>query len=188
MPSWISKENLQKALNNGINYHTLYNRIKSGWTIKESITIPPVREGLFTKEEREIAESNGISYGTAYARIFVMGMSVEEAITAPLRPHRGRSRKHGQWKEIALENGISERTFYNRLRLGWTYKNAATKPARRKGEIEKKWLNIAKNNGIGYQTFASRIRTRKWDMERAATTPVINTGRHCSVKVKEEAL
>ncbi|MDZ4454610.1 nucleoside permease [Bacillus cereus] len=188
MPSWISKENLQKALNNGINYHTLYNRIKSGWTIKESITIPPVREGLFTKEEREIAESNGISYGTAYARIFVMGMSVEEAITAPLRPHRGRSRKHGQWKEIALENGVSERTFYNRLRLGWTYKNAATKPARRKGEIEKKWLNIAKSNGIGYQTFASRIRTRKWDMERAATTPVINTGRHCSVKVKEEAL
>ncbi|WP_410988837.1 nucleoside permease, partial [Bacillus cereus] len=167
MPSWISKENLQKALNNGINYHTLYNRIKSGWTIKESITIPPVREGLFTKEEREIAESNGISYGTAYARIFVMGMSVEEAITAPLRPHRGRSRKHGQWKEIALENGVSERTFYNRLRLGWTYKNAATKPARRKGEIEKKWLNIAKSNGIGYQTFASRIRTRKWDMERA---------------------
>lgn len=186
MPSWISKENLQKALNNGINYHTLYSRIKNGWTIKEAITIPPVREGLFTKEEREVAESNGISYGTAYARIFVMGMSVEEAITAPLRTHRGRSCKHGQWKEIALENGISERTFYNRLRLGWAYENAATKPARQKGEIEKKWLNIAKNNGIGYQTFASRIRTRKWDMERAATTPVINTGRHCSMKDKEE--
>lgn len=185
MPSWISEENLQKALNNGIKYSTLYNRIKSGWTIKEAITTPPVRGGIFTKEEREIAESNGISYGTAYARAIVMGMSVEEAITTPLIPPRGRSRKYGQWKEIALENGIPESTFYNRLGLGWTYQDAATKPARRKGEIEKKWLNIAKNNGIGYHTFMSRIRTRKWDMERAATTPVINTGRRCSVKDKE---
>ncbi|OKA19964.1 nucleoside permease [Bacillus cereus] len=185
MPSWISEENLQKALNNGIKYSTLYNRIKSGWTIKEAITTPPVRGGIFTKEEREIAESNGISYGTAYARAIVMGMSVEEAITTPLIPPRGRSRKHGKWKEIALENGIPESTFYNRLQMGWTYQDAATKPARRKGEIEKKWLNIAKKNGIGYQTFISRIRTQKWDMERAATTPVINTGRRCSMKVKE---
>jgi len=142
MASWISEENLQKALNNGISYHTLYDRIRSGWTIKE-------------------------------------------AITTPLRPHRGRNCKHGQWKEIALENGIPERTFYNRLRLGWTYQNAATKPVRRKGEIEKKWLDIAKNNGIGYHTFLSRICTQKWDVERAATTPVINTGRRCSVKDKE---
>ncbi|MDV6040413.1 nucleoside permease [Bacillus sp. SM-B1] len=185
MPSWISEENLQKALNNGISYHTLYDRIRSGWTIKEAITTPPVRGGIFTKEEREISESNGISYKTAYARIVAMGMSVEEAITTPLRPHRGRNCKHGQWKETALENGIPERTFYNRLRLGWTYQNAATKPVRRKDEIEKKWLDIAKNNGIGYHTFLSRIRTHKWDMERAATTPVINTGRRCSMKDKE---
>ncbi|NIA59465.1 nucleoside permease [Bacillus pacificus] len=143
---------------------------------------------MFTKEEREISESNGISYKTAYARIVDMGMSVEEAITTPLRPQRGRNRKHGQWKETALENGIPERTFYNRLRLGWTYQNAATKPVRRKGEIEKKWLDIAKNNGIGYHTFLSRICTQKWDIERAATTPVINTGRRCSIKDKEETL
>ena len=58
MPSWISEENLQKALNNGISYHTLYDRIRSGWTIKEAITTPPVRGGIFTKEEREISESN----------------------------------------------------------------------------------------------------------------------------------
>ncbi|MEK4640376.1 nucleoside permease [Bacillus sp. FSL W8-0519] len=185
MPSWISEENLQKALNNGISYHTLYDRIRSGWTIKEAITTPPVRGGIFTKEEREISESNGISYKTAYARIVDMGMSVEEAITTPLKPHRGRIRKHGKWKETALENGIPERTFYNRLRLGWTYQDAATKPVRRKGEIEKKWLDIAKNNGIGYHTFLSRIHTQKWDIERAATTPVINTGRRCSVKDKE---
>lgn len=52
MPSWISEENLQKALNNGINYHTLYSRIKNGWTIKEATTIP-VHEGVITKEEKK---------------------------------------------------------------------------------------------------------------------------------------
>ena len=188
MPSWISEENLQKALNNGIKYSTLYYRIKSGWTIKEAITTPPVRGGIFTKGEREIAESNGISYGTAYTRTIVMGMSIEEAITTPLIPPRGRSRKHGQWKEIALENGISERTFYSRLNLGWTYQNAATKPPRQKDKTEKTWLNTAKKNGIGYHTFMSRIHTQRWDIERAATTPVINTGRRCSMKDKEGAL
>ncbi|MED2672043.1 nucleoside permease, partial [Bacillus thuringiensis] len=35
--------------------------------------------------------------------------------------------------------------------------------------------------GIGYHTFISRIRTHKWEIERAATTPV-NTGRRCSMK------
>ncbi|MCC2490955.1 nucleoside permease [Bacillus cereus] len=136
-----------------------------------------------TKEEKEIAESNGISYYTVYSRINESGMSIEEAITAPLGVCK--ERKHGKWKETALENGIPEHNFYNRLRLGWTYQNAATKPVRRKGEIEKKWLDIAKNNGIGYHTFLSRICTQKWDIERAATTPVINTGRRCSMKVKE---
>ncbi|NIA59466.1 hypothetical protein G5716_14175 [Bacillus pacificus] len=52
MPSWISEENLQRALNNGISYHTLYDRIRSGWTIKEAITTPPVRGG-YSQKKRE---------------------------------------------------------------------------------------------------------------------------------------
>lgn len=186
MPSWISEENLQKALNNGIGYHTLYSRIKGGWTIKEAITIP-VHEGVITKEERKIAESNGISYYTVYARINDHGMSVEEAITTPLRTSRGRKRKHGQWSDIAQENGIPERTFYSRLKLGWGYEEAATKPVRKRNTMNE-WLEIAKRNGIKRNTFYTRIYHQKLDLETAATRPVSHLGRRCSVKNKEGVL
>ncbi|PFC97111.1 nucleoside permease [Bacillus cereus] len=140
-----------------------------------------------TDEEYARAAANGINRKRLQSRVYDFNWDVEEAITAPVGTVRHEyERKHGKWLKTALENGINIRTFYRRLQLGWAYKDAATKPTRPKGEIEKTWLNIAKENGIGYHTFISRIRTRKWDMERAATTPVINTGRRCSVKDKEE--
>ncbi|MEB9437412.1 nucleoside permease [Bacillus cereus] len=140
-----------------------------------------------TDEEYARAAANGINRKRLQSRIYDFDWDVEEAITAPIGTLRHEyERKHGTWLKTALENGINIRTFYRRLQLGWTYKDAATKPTRPKVEIEKTWLNIAKGNGVGYNTFISRIRTQKWDMERAATTPVINTGRRCSVKDKEE--
>ncbi|GAB6454783.1 hypothetical protein bcgnr5383_51820 [Bacillus cereus] len=140
-----------------------------------------------TDEEYARAAANGINRKRLQSRVYDFDWDVEEAITAPLGTVRHEyERKHGTWLKTALENGINIATFYRRLQLGWKYKDAATKPARPKGEIERTWLNIAKENGIGYHTFISRIRTHKWDMERAATTPVINTGRRCSVKDKEE--
>lgn len=142
-----------------------------------------------TDEEYARAAANGINRKRLQSRVYDFNWDVEEAITAPIGTVRHEyERKHGTWLKTALENGINIRTFYRRLQLGWRYKEAATKPTRPKGEIEKTWLNIAKENGIGYHTFISRIRTQKWDMERAATTPVINTGRRCSMKDKEEAL
>ena len=182
MPSWISEENLQKALNNGINYHTLYSRIKNGWTIKEATTIP-VHEGAITKEEKEIAESNGISYYTVYSRINESGMSIEEAIIAPLGVCK--ERKHGKWTKMALENGILETTFYSRLKLGWGYEEAATKPVRKMNTMNE-WLEIAKSNGIKRNTFYTRIYHQKLDLETAATRPVSHLGRRCSMKGKEE--
>ncbi|PER85833.1 nucleoside permease [Bacillus thuringiensis] len=140
-----------------------------------------------TDEEYARAAANGINRKRLQSRVYDFNWDVEEAITAPIGTVRHEyERKHGTWLKTALENGINIRTFYRRLQLGWVYKDAATKPTRAKGEIEKTWLNIAKQNGIGYHTFISRIRTQKWDMERAATTPVINTGRRCSMKDKEE--
>lgn len=142
-----------------------------------------------TDEEYARAAVNGINRKRLQSRVYDFDWDVEEAITAPIGTVRHEyERKHGTWLKTALENGINIRTFYRRLQLGWRYKDAAMKPTRPKGEIEKTWLNIAKENGIGYHTFISRIRTQKWDMERAATTPVINTGRRCSMKDKEEAL
>lgn len=142
-----------------------------------------------TDEEYARAAANGINRKRLQSRVYDFDWDVEEAITASIGTVRHEyKRKHGDWQKTALKNGINIGTFYSRLKLGWTYQDAATKPPRQKGKTEKAWLNIAKKNGIGYQTFISRIRTQKWDMERAATTPVINTGRRCSMKDKEEAL
>ena len=139
-----------------------------------------------TDEEYTRAAANGINRKRLQSRVYDFDWDVEEAITSPIGTVRHEyKRKHGDWQKTALKNGINIRTFYSRLKLGWTYQEAATKPPRQKDKAEKTWLNIAKKNGIGYQTFISRIRTQKWDMERAATTPVINTGRRCSMKDKE---
>ncbi len=142
-----------------------------------------------TDEEYARAAANGVSRERLNSRVYDFEWDLELAISAPIGTFRHEyERKHSKWLKLASENGINISTFYSRLGLGWECNEAATKPVRQKSKSEKKWLNIAKQNGISYQTFMSRIHTRKWDLEKAATTPPINTGRRCSVKVKEEAL
>jgi len=131
-----------------------------------------------TEEEFAIAEANGISKRTFKRRIYQDDWDFELAMTAKPRSVR-QENKHEKWLVIALKNGISRSTFYSRLNTGWEYIDAANKPVRKKGKTENKWLEIAKQNGINYQTFQSRVKTYKWDLETAATTPPINTGRRC---------
>ncbi|MGX5569541.1 nucleoside permease [Bacillus toyonensis] len=143
-----------------------------------------------TEEERARAATNGISTKTLYYRLYRSDKwELEEALTAPPGTVRHSYKgEYTEWLEISAKNGIGKDTFYSRLNGGWSHYDAATKPVKRRNKLAKKWLDIAKQNGIGYQTFMSRINTRKWDAEKAATTPTINTGRRCSVKVKEEAV
>lgn len=141
-----------------------------------------------TDEERARAAANGISAKTLYYRLYRSDKwELEEALTAPPGTLRHSYKgKYTDWLILAAENGICKETFYNRLNAGWSYHDAATKPVKKRNKLAEKWFDIAKQNGIGYQTFMSRINTRKWDAEKAATTPTIKTGRNCSVKVKEE--
>lgn len=133
-----------------------------------------------TEEEFAMAAENGISRRRLHIRVYEYEWDLEKAMTAPIGSvHHTPERKHGKWLKIAIENGISKSTFYSRLNTGWEYIDAANKPVRKKGKTEKKWLEIAKQNGINYQTFQSRVKTYKWDLETAATTPTINTGKRC---------
>ncbi|MED1640039.1 nucleoside permease [Bacillus thuringiensis] len=143
-----------------------------------------------TDEERARAAANGISAKTLYYRLYRSDKwELEEALTAPPGTVRHNYKgKYTDWLILAAENGICKETFYNRLNAGWSYHDAATKPVKKRNKLTEKWFDIAKQNGIGYQTFMSRINTRKWDAEKAATTPTIRTGRNCSVMVKEESL
>ncbi|MEK4581830.1 nucleoside permease [Bacillus sp. FSL R12-0074] len=143
-----------------------------------------------TDEERAIARKNGINYHTLYRRVYRLGWDIKEAITAqPGTVNHGYERKYTKWLKKAQENGINISTFYSRINLlGWECEEAATRQANEMKSDRKNWLDIANRNGIGYRTFMSRVNTHGWDLERAATTPPSNTGRRCSVKVKEEAL
>ncbi|MGG0209556.1 nucleoside permease [Bacillus mycoides] len=146
-------------------------------------------ERWLTDEEYARAAANGVSRERLNSRVYDFDWDLELAISAPIGTVRHEyERKYAKWLKVASENDINLSTFYSRLGLGWEIQEAAIKPVRQKSKAEKTWLNIAKQNGISYQTFMSRIHTRKWDLEKAATTPPINTGRRCSVKVKEEAL
>ncbi|PGB25365.1 nucleoside permease [Bacillus toyonensis] len=142
-----------------------------------------------TDEEYARAAANGVIRTRLNSRVYDFNWDLELAISSPPGTVRHEyERKYAKWLKLAARNGISSSTFYSRLGLGWDHQAAATKTPRSKSKAEKKWLNIAEQNGISYQTFMSRIHTRKWDMERAATTPPINTGRRCSIKVKGEAV
>ena len=73
----------------------------------------------------------------------------------------------------AAKNGISEVTFYNRVRqLGWDKERAMTTPPRKRSFHNNKWVQIAKDNGVCYSTYRYRINSLGWTPERAATQPL----------------
>ncbi|MGY2609505.1 nucleoside permease [Bacillus pretiosus] len=137
-----------------------------------------------TDEEYARALKNGIKRKTLNYRIYEAEWDLEEALTAPPRSvrHNKFEGAHMKWRRIAEANGINAGTFYSRLNSGWGYQEASMKPVIKRKGLGKVWLERAKPNGIGYSTFMTRVITRKWDIERAVTTPPINTGRHCTVR------
>lgn len=90
-----------------------------------------------TDEDFEIAKNNGISRKRASQRFYQSFWDRERAITEPVgENHRkkGRGRKYGKWTSVAESNGIEKTTFYDRLKRGWSYKMAATKPPGKQGK------------------------------------------------------
>lgn len=84
-----------------------------------------------------------------------------------------------KWRDIAIEKGISDTTYYKRLQQGMSYKEAATKPKTRKMQGLK--AEIAKHGtGISTQTYYDR---RKAGMthEQAITKPKQIQGRKHSI-------
>ncbi|MGH1256013.1 MULTISPECIES: nucleoside permease [Bacillus] len=143
-----------------------------------------------TDEEYARALSNGIKRKTLNYRIYEAEWDLEEALTAPPRSERHIKFEgmHMKWRRIAEANGINAGTFYSRLNSGWGYQEASTKTAIKRKGLGKVWLERAKPNGICYSTFMTRVITRKWDIEKAATTPVIRTGKNVAVTNRVKAL
>lgn len=134
-----------------------------------------------TPDEYEAAEGNDISAALLEVRIRSLGWSKSRAITTKPQVKQ----VIGDWVEVAEENGICYSTLrYRANRLGWDLERAATQPLQdrriqadvardgcRKFPLE--ILDLMKKNGIPYDTFRGRVNKSKWDMVKAATTPVL---------------
>lgn len=140
-----------------------------------------VYDYYITPEEYDTARSNGISKRVVNYRIRRSGWNKERAITEQIR----RQNNHGDLVNIACDNGINKNTFYKRISLGWIPYEAATIPVKSKGDIinamvknrrkyPREILELAESNGISYGTFTCRVNKLKWDLVKAAITPIIS--------------
>lgn len=130
-------------------------------------------EERLTEEHFKIAEENGIHRKLVMNRWY-RGCDIEYCITVPKRTGTG---VWPEWKETALANGISEETFYSRVRRGLTPKEAATQPLNfNKSKIPKWVFEKAKENGIPVVNLSGRIHNYHWDLERACTEPIGKRG------------
>lgn len=131
-----------------------------------------------TDEDFKTAEANGISYENAYARFYNYGWVKKDAITKPVL-------RRDLWinhKEECEKNGINRSTFLSRVRKGLPPEKAASLPVASFGQklepekhptkISKEMKELATKNGISYNTFSIRVYKYKWDVLKAATTPI----------------
>jgi hypothetical protein len=129
-----------------------------------------------TPEEFKIAEANGISYNNVYNRVYTLGWSVQRAINTPvLKPDMWL-----RYKEKCEKLGICQNTFHQRIHKGKTPEEASSYPpfsqrrpyAKGKGKITPEIAELAKQNGISHNTLDARVYNYRWDVMKAATTPV----------------
>lgn len=88
-----------------------------------------------TDEHYKIAKENGISRQTAYVRWYMLGWSIEDSITLPIKARVGRRCKHRLYTdeefEIMKKNQVSPNLFSIRLGKGWTRDKALNTRNRR---------------------------------------------------------
>lgn len=141
---YITPEEYKRAAENGISKQCLEVRIRSlGWTKFRALNEKPLKFNRLPKEWIDIAIKNGICYSTFKYRVNILKLDIEIAATKPLQDRKSQakkayeaSRKYSkEYKDLAIKNGISERTFHRRVKSGWTLIDAATRPPMTKREI-----------------------------------------------------
>lgn len=141
---YITPEEYEIAAQNGVSPALLEVRIRSlAWDKERAITTPPHTKKRLNKKWVEIAQENGICYNTFRYRVNRLGWDEERAATQPLQDRAAQAKKAyeksreypAELKELAITNGIPERTFHRRMKDGWDLIEAATKPPMTHSEI-----------------------------------------------------
>jgi len=141
---YIQPTHYEQAEKNGISAHTLERRVReSAWPMEKATTTKP-QQRTSCKEWADVAKENGISANSFYRRANQYGWSLERAATQPIQDRKGQAEHARKSKKRvyplkilkkAKKNGIPLGTFRARVRLGWTQKDAATRPVMTKREI-----------------------------------------------------
>lgn len=140
---YITPEEYERASLNGVRKALLEVRIRTlAWTKEKAINTPP-HDKKSLADWVEIAAEHGICYSTLRYRANRLGWDLERAATQPLQDRKAqakqayeKSRKYPkEFKELAEQNGIKERTFHRRLESGWDIETAATKAPMTSREI-----------------------------------------------------
>ena len=141
---YVTPAEYATALENGISAHTLERRVReSAWPMEKAITTKP-QQRTSCGEWVAMAKANGISANSFYRRANQYGWSLERAATQPVKDRDGQAEHARKSKERvyplkilkrAKKNSIPLGTFRARVRLGWTQKDASTRPVMTKREI-----------------------------------------------------
>ena len=127
----------QIAKHFNINYITLRNRLKYGWSIEDAVNTP-IKEQKekeikiytvngFTGTLKEIAEHFDVNYGTLRDRINKQGMSIEKAVNISIRENEKIYTVNGftgNLTEIAKHFDINYNPLRQRLHKGFTIEEA----------------------------------------------------------------
>lgn len=141
---YITPEEYKMAEQNGITHARLEVRVRSfAWPKKKAISTPPAKKKKLGNDWVKLAKGNGICYSTFKYRSNELGWDKKRAATQPLQDRKlqakrayEKSRKYPkEFRDLALKNGIKERTFERRVKAGWDIKIAATRPAMTSREI-----------------------------------------------------
>lgn len=149
---YITPEEYKRAAENGIRKRTLEDRIrKYGWSKERALT-QPIQRKVERSKWRLIAKENRISEITFSSRVNKYKWDEEKAATEPIRVLTGGKRKYSEEVYISLEkNGISRKTFYNRISQGWSLERAMTEKMYTKEEKAKKVKEALKNINTGFK-------------------------------------
>ena len=138
MKFYLTEEDYEIAAKNGIHRKLAYDRFYNrGWDAEDAIYKPKGNSGILNKLVQE-ARENGIdlNIGVVSERRR-KGWSREKIVTTPKQGTRSANK---EYIKRALENGISQSTYYGRLRYGWSRERACTEPVN---------MEFSKNKRLG---------------------------------------
>lgn len=196
----------------GISYQTFNSRLKLGWSLKDSLTIPVSKRNVSEVEDhlgnifhgvREMCVYYGLDIRT-YQRRIEHGATLEEA----LQPANIANRENIVYKDylgnmfnsiedMCREYGIDSGTYRGRLKLGWDLYEALTAPVGNTqmygnakacqdhlGNTYSSISALCREYGISHGVYKRRL-AKGWELEEVLMTPVTDDYSMSNKKCKD---